>query len=162
MGRFSKILLGPARKNDPQVHEAEANAVIMPGCFVTKNANGRFDLAGAATVNKLWLAQEYYLALRNVDTAYKAYVTGPPVVRGDRVLGLEMQDDVLYAARVGAGVNVSAVGLPLAVGANGLLVLATNSSRVVAYSDEIYNNTTGSAQLIQIRPAGSQSRQNPA
>lgn len=162
MGRFSKIILGPARKNDPQVHEAEANAVILPGCFVTKHSSGRFDLAGAATTAKLWLAQENYLSLKNVDTAYRAYAAGPPVVRGDRVMGLEMEDDVLYAARLATGVNVTAVGMPLTVGANGQLILSTNSSRVVAYSDEIYNNTTGSPQLIQIRPAGSQSRQNPA
>ena len=68
----------------------------------------------------------------------------------------------VYAARLATGVNVTAVGMPLTVGANGQLILSTNSSRVVAYSDEIYNNNTGSPQLIQIRPAGSQSRQNPA
>lgn len=161
MGRYSKILLGPARKNDPQVAEGEATAAILPGTYVVLNASGQFSPAAAATTDKLYLAQENYLALRNVDTVYKAPVVGPPAVPGDRVIGLELEDDVIYAARVATGVNLARKGIPLAVGANGFLVLAAAGSRVVAFSDEIYNNTTGSAQLVQIRPAGSQSRQNP-
>lgn len=154
MGRYSKIHLGPARKNDPQVFEAEAGAAITPGCLVVLSS-GRFVLAGASTVGKVWLAQENYLAQRTVDQAYTAYVAGPPEVVGDTVLGLEMQDDCLYAARIANGVNITAVGTALTPAANGLLGIASTSDLIVAYADEVFNNNTGATALIRIRPAGS-------
>ncbi|ALJ12631.1 hypothetical protein [Sphingopyxis macrogoltabida] len=156
MARYTRIHLGPARRNDPQVREAEAGAAITPGCLIVLSS-GRFALAGAATVGKVWLAQENYLAQKNVDAAYKAYAAGPPEVRGDRVIGLELEDDTHYAARVANGVNITAVGTPLTPAANGTLGIASTSDLIVAYSDEIYNNNTGSTQLVRIRPAGSAS-----
>lgn len=156
MARYSRIHLGPARKNDPQVTEREAGAAITPGSLIVLSSN-RFVLAGASTIGKVWLAQENYLAQKGVDAAYAAYAVGPPVVRGDTVLGLEMQDDTLYAARIANGVNITAVGTPLTPGANGTLGIAATSDLVVAYTDEVYNNNTGSAQLIRVRPAASAS-----
>lgn len=154
MGRYSRIHLGPARKNDPQVHEAEAGAVIKPGTLIVLTS-GRFVLAGAATIGKVWLAQENYLAQKGVDTAYAPYVSASD--RGDTVLGLEMQDDTHYAARIATGVNITAVGTALTPAANGMLGIAATSDLVVAYSDEIYNNNTGADQLIRVRPAASAS-----
>lgn len=156
MARYSRIHLGPARRNDPQLREAEAGAAITPGCLIVLSS-GRFVLAAATTVGKVWLAQENYLAQKGVDIAYKAYAAGPPEVRGDTVLGLEMEDDTHYAARVANGVNITAVGTPLTPGANGTLAIASTSDLVVAYSDEIYNNNSGSTQLVRVRPAASAS-----
>lgn len=156
MGRYSRIHLGPARRNDPQVHEAEAGAAIKPGTLIVLSS-GRFVNASATTVGKVWLAQENYLAQKNVDTAYAAYAAGPPEVRGDRVLGIELEDDTHYAARIANGVNITAVGVALTPAANGMLGIAATSDLVVAYSDEIYNNNTGTDQLLRIRPAASAS-----
>lgn len=156
MGRYSKIHLGPARKNDPQVTEAEAGAAITPGCLIVLSS-GRFVLAGASTVGKVWIAQENYLLQKTVDDAYTAYVAGPPEVVGDTVLGLEMQDDCLYAARVANGVNITAKGVALTPAASGTLGIATFDDLVVAYSDEIFNNNTGATALVRVRPAGSAS-----
>lgn len=147
MGRYSRIHLGPARKNDPQVMELAAAAAIQPGCLIVVSA-GEFALAGASTVGKVWIAQENYLAQKGVDDAYAA---------DERVIGLEMQADTLYAAVIATGTNVTAVGTPLTPAANGKLAIASTSDLVVAYADEVYNNNTGSDQLIRIRPAGSQS-----
>lgn len=156
MARYSRIHLGPARKNDPQVREAEAGAAITPGCLVVLSS-GRFVLATANTVGKVWLAQENYLAQKGVDAPYTAYSAGPPEVRGDTVLGLEMQDDTHYAARVATGVNITAVGTALTPGANGTLAIASTGDLIVAYADEAFNNNTGSAQLVRVRPAASAS-----
>lgn len=156
MARYSRIHLGPARKNDPQVREAEAGAAITPGCLIVLSS-GRFALAGATTVGKVWIAQENYLAQGSVDTAYTAYAAGPPIVRGDTVLGLELEDDTMYAARVATGVNITAVGTPLTPAANGTLGIASTSDLIVAYSDEAFNNNTGSTQLVRVRPAASAS-----
>lgn len=157
MARYQRIHLGPARRNDPQVREAEAAAAILPGSLVVLNGAGRFALAAATTVGKVWLAQENYLMLKSVDQAYTAYAAGPPVVNGDTVIGLEMEDDTHYAARVATGVNITAVGTALTPGANGTLAIAATSDLVVAYSDEIYNNNTGTSQLVRVRPAASAS-----
>lgn len=149
MARYQRIHLGPARRNDPQVREAEAAAAILPGSLVVLNGAGRFALAAATTVGKVWLAQENYLALKSVDTAYAQDV--------DTVIGLELEDDTHYAVRVANGVNITAVGTALTPGANGTLAIASTSDLVVAYSDEIYSNNTGSAQLVRVRPAASAS-----
>lgn len=156
MGRYTKIHLGPSRKNDPQVHEAEASAAIVPGSLIVLSS-GRFALAAATTVGKVWLAQENYLLQKGVDTAYTAYDAGPPEVVGDTVMGLELQDDCLYAARIANGVNITAVGVALTPAASGTLGIASTSDLIVAYSDEIFNNDTGATALLRIRPAGSTS-----
>lgn len=148
MGRYSRIHLGPARRNDPQVIEANASADIAPGSLIVLSS-GEFALAGASTVGKVWLAQENYLAQKGVDDAY--------TTDAENVIGLEMEDDTLYAALVANGVNISAIGTPLTPGASGTLAIASTSDLIVAYSDEIYNNTSGSAQLVRIRPAASAS-----
>lgn len=161
MARYSRIHLGPARKNDPQVREAEAGGAVKPGTFVVLSS-GRFVNAGASTVGKVWLAQENYLAMKGVDTAYAAYAAGPPVVRGDTVLGLELQDDTLYAAVIATGTNVTAPGTPLKLASGGKLAIATpGTDNIVAFSDEAYNNSTGSDQLIRIRVAGIPGAQGP-
>lgn len=156
MARYNRIDLGPARKNDPQVTELEAGAAITPGSLVVVSS-GRFVLAGATTVGKVWLAQENYLAQRGVDAAYTAYAAGPPVVNGDTVLGIEWQSDKHYAVRVANGVNITAIGTGLTPGANGTLAIAAAADLVVAYADEVYNNNTGVSQLVRVRPAGSAS-----
>lgn len=148
MARYTRIHLGPARRNDPQVREALAGADITPGCLIVLSS-GAFVLAGASTVGKVWLAQENYLAQKGVDVAY---TDGE-----DTVLGIEMEDDTHYAARIANGVNITAVGTALTPAANGTLGIASTSDLVVAYSDEIYNNTSGATQLIRIRPAASAS-----
>lgn len=154
MGRYSRIHLGPARKNDPQVREAEAAAssAIKPGTFLVMSS-GRFANAAADTVGKIWLAQENYLAMKGVDTAYAPYVSASD--RGDTVLGLELQDDTHYAAVIATGTNITAVGTPLKLATGGKLAIATpGTDNIVAFSDEIYNNNTGSDQLLRIRVSG--------
>ena len=118
-------------------------------------SSGRFVLAGASTIGKVWLAQENYLLQRTVDQAYTAYAAGPPEVVGDTVMGLELDDQSLYAARIANGVNITAVGTALTPAANGLLGIAATSDLVVAYADEIFNNNTGATALIRVRPSGS-------
>lgn len=161
MARYNRIHLGPARKNDPQVREAEAGGAIKPGTFIVLSS-GRFVNAGAETVGKVWLAQENYLAMKGVDDAYTAYSAGPPVVRGDTVLALELQDDTQYAAVIATGTNITAVGTPLKLASGGKLAIATpGTDNIVAFADEIYNNNTGSDQLIRIRVSGIPGAQGP-
>lgn len=147
MARFNKIHLGPVQNTLPQVREAVSAVALKPGRLVVLSS-GAWALAGATTVGKVWLVQDNYLVGKTPDTDYDA---------GDTVPAIEMQDDSIYAARIANGVNITAVGTPLTPGANGTLAIASTSDLIVAYSDEVYNNNSGSEQLLRIRAAGSQS-----
>jgi len=147
MARYNKIFLGPVDKTKPQVRELIASAALKPGRLAVISS-GKFALAGATTVGKVWLIQDNYLALKGTDDDW---------AQDSMAIGIEMQDDELYAARVATGVNVSAIGTALTPGANGTLAIASTSDLVVAYADEVFNNNTGSEQLVRVRAAGSQS-----
>lgn len=147
MARYNKILLGPGRKNDPQVRELIANAALKPGRLAVISS-GKFVLAGATTVGQIHIVQDNYLALKTVDDDWAA---------DSLAIGIVPEEDQLYAVRVANGVNISAINTPLTPGANGTLAIASTSDLVVAYSDEVYNNTSGAEQLVRVRPAGSAS-----
>lgn len=147
MARYNKIFLGGVDKNKPQVKELLGDVALKPGRLVVVSS-GKWALAAATTVGKVWLVQDNYLALKGVDDDW---------LDEDRVVALEMLADELYAARIANGVNITAIGTALTPGANGTLAIASTADLVVAYSDEVYNNNSGSEQLLKIRPAGSQS-----
>lgn len=147
MPRYNKIFLGPVEKSKPQVRELLASVALKPGRLAVITA-GAFALAGAATVGKMWLIQDNYLQLKSVDDDW---------TQDESAIGIELEDDSIYAARVANGVNITAIGTALTPAANGTLAVAGLSDLVVAYSDEVYNNNTGSEQLVRIRGAGSAS-----
>lgn len=147
MARYNKIFLGPVEKNKPQVRELLASVALKPGRLAVISS-GKFALAGATTVGKVWLIEDNYLALKTVDTDWAA---------DSMAIGLEMMDGELYAARIANGVNITAIGTALTPAANGTLGIASTADLIVAYSEEVYNNNSGSEQLLRIRPAGSQS-----
>jgi hypothetical protein len=142
MARFNKIYAGPVDQVKPQVRELPAAAAITPGSLLVITA-GEFALAAADTVGKVWIAQDNYLALLGPDDAYDA---------GDVCIGMELLDEQFFNARVATGNNLS-IGTPLTPAANGALAIASTSDLVVAYSEEAYNNNTGSAQLVRVRAA---------
>lgn len=146
MARYNKIFLGPVEKTLPQVMElTAADGDISPGNLLVV-ASGEFDNAAATTVGKVWIAQDNYLAMKTVDDDY---------LDGDRVIGMELLPDMLYAGRIANGVNITAIGTPLTPAAGGLLAIASTSDKIVGYSEEVYNNNTGAEQLIRFRPSQS-------
>ena len=147
MARFNKIFLGPVDDNKPQVKELLGDVALKPGRLVVVSS-GKWALAAATTVGKVWLVQDNYLAMKGVDDDW---------LDEDCVVALEMSGDNVLAARIADGVNITAIGTPLTPGATGTLAIASTSDLIVAYSDEVYNNNSGSEQLLKIRPAGSQS-----
>lgn len=138
MARFNKIYAGPVTEVRPQVDEVIATASILPGCLITQAG----ELAVAATATEVLIAQEDYLTGKDVDTAYDI---------GDLVVGMKMLPTQFFNARVTNGVAVTK-GAALALGASGLLVLATAGARVVAFAEETI--TVGAtADLVRVRPA---------
>lgn len=147
MARFNKIYLGPVEKVKPQVRELIASAALKPGRLAVITT-GKWALAGADTIGKVWLVQDNYLQLKSVDDDWAADSTA---------IGIELLDDQLYAARIATSVNITAVGVALTPAANGTLGIASTGDLIVAYSDEVFNNNTGSEQLLKVRAAGSMS-----
>lgn len=143
MARYNKIYLGPVQFPLPQVREAIGDVALTPGVLVVLSS-GKWVLAGATTVGKVWLVQDNYLQLKGADTAWDDESS---------VIGMELLPDRIYAGRIANGVNIAAVGTALTPAANGLLGIAAASDLVIGYSEEIFNNDTGATALIKFRPS---------
>lgn len=142
MARYNKIFAGPTFENRPQTTELQASATILPGCAIVVSS-GKFALAGASTVGKVWVAQDNYLTMKTVDNAYAS---------DDVCIGLELLPDQLYNVLLATSNDVKR-GDALTTAANGLWTKSAAGKQVHAYADEDYNNATGSSQLIRVRPA---------
>lgn len=142
MARFNKIFAGPVDENKPQVQERICAATILPGtALIESGAN--FAQAGANSAVKIYIAQDNYLALKDVDTAWLA---------NDRIIGMEPNDEMFFNVRVPTGVNV-ARGAELTTNASGKFVLATTGQNVKMIAEEAYNNASGADQLVRARKA---------
>lgn len=143
MARFNKIFAGPFTEATPQVQEALCGATaIMPGTAIVWNA-GAFAQAGASQIGKIFVAQDNYLALKNVDVAW-------PI--NERIIGMEMLDEQFFNVLVPTGVSVLK-GSELTPNATGRFILAVSTKTVYAIAEETYNNTSGSDQLVRVRAA---------
>lgn len=143
MPRFNKIYAGPVEERKPQVQEKLASVAILPGLAVIASA-GQFAIAGAASNEKLFIAQDNYLALKGVDDAWAS---------GDTMIGMEMLDDEFFNVRVPTGVNVVKDVTKFTTSATGRFVVATAGQRIIAVAEETYNNTSGADQLVRVRVA---------
>ena len=142
MARFNKIYAGPVTEPTPQVQERICAAAILPGTALVESGVN-FAQAGANSGDKLYVAQDNYLALKGTDDAWPA---------GDTIIGMELLDEQFFNVRVPTGVNV-ARGAELTTNAAGKFVLATTGQNVVAVAEEAFNNNTGSDQLVRARVA---------
>jgi hypothetical protein len=142
MARYNKIFAGPVDQAKPQVHERICATAVLPGTALVDSGT-QFAQAGAATAAKILIAQDNYLAQRDVDTAWPA---------GDRVIGMEPLDEMFFHVRVPTGTNVTR-GVGLTTNAAGKFVVATTGQRIILTGEETYNNTTGVDQLVRARKA---------
>ena len=149
MARLNKIYQGPAQDATPQTINAITAAAIAPGSVVFRNASGQ--MAAFATANggediQLFIAQEAYTQGLNVDD---------DIPSGDTGTALRLEDDKMYAVLLLTGTNITAKGTPLAQSTTaGVLDIGTpGTDHIIAYAEEIYNNNTGSSQLVLVRPA---------
>lgn len=143
MARYNKIYAGPVTEVTPQVQERLAAAATLPGLAVIESGANGFAIAGANSNEKLYVAQDNYLALKGVDDAW---------VAGDTMIGMEMLDEQFFNVRVPTGQNL-ARGAKLTTNATGRFVAATTGQRIVAVTEEAFNNTSGSDQLVRVRAA---------
>lgn len=145
MARFGKIFRGDPRTVSPQVMEGITAAALAPGSIVTLNGAGAIaahSVAGGRGV--VGVLAEDFLGQNDTDTN---------VASGDTAVVYLPHDGSIFAALVANGVNITAKGAELASNGAGALALATTGQEVLFYAEEVYNNSTGSAQLVRVRPA---------
>lgn len=142
MARYNRIFAGPVDYNKPQVQERICTAAILPGTALVESGSN-FAQAGANSAVKFYIAQDNYLAMKGVDDAWLA---------NDRIVGMEVLDELFFNVRVPTGVNV-ARGSELTTTSVGKFTLATTGQNVRMIAEEAYNNTSGSDQLVRARKA---------
>ncbi len=142
MARFNKIFAGPFTEATPQVQERVCATAVLPGTALVESGSS-FAQAGANAAGKIYIAQDNYLALKDVDTAWLA---------NDRVIGMEPLDEQFFNVRVPTGTNITR-GANLTTNASGKFVLATTGQNVKLVAEEAYNNTSGADQLVRARKA---------
>lgn len=148
MARHNTIDLGPAEENCPQTEEAIASAAIQPGTIVYLNTSSQFAVAGDAQDDQgfqLYIADKNFTAGRQIsdnNPANQTMIAQLPLPRKR------------YAALLANGQNVQRKDTPLTVNNTGQLIIGTpGTDRIHFYAREVFNNTSGSAQLIAVRPA---------
>ena len=149
MARYNKIDLGPARENAPQTEEALAAVAITPGSLVYRSSATEFSLLTAALAVQ---GQKFYIADANWCAGYDV---DDDNTAGETMIGQNPLPRKSYAALLADGQNMTQVDTPLKQSAtDGVLDIGTPGvDEIVAYGREIYNNNTGSAQLVVVRAA---------
>lgn len=142
MARFNKIFAGPYTEATTQVQERLCTTAVLPGTALVESGSN-FAQAGANAAGKIYVAQDNYLAMKDVDTAWPA---------NDRVIGMEPLDEQFFNVRVPTATNVTR-GANLTTNAAGKFVLATTGQNVKMVAEEAYNNTSGADQLVRARKA---------
>lgn len=149
MARINKIRLGPVQRNCPQAEEAIMAADLAPGTIVYKNSNGKFAAfatEGEGEGVKLYVLNHSFASGGQIDDDVEADTTG---------IAEPLFSEDLLAMLVATGNNLNVADKPLAISATaGVLKIGVpGTDFIVGYAQEIYNNNTGSSQLVRVRPA---------
>lgn len=149
MARYNSIRLGPPQNNCPQPEEAIVLADTTPGTFVFKNSSNQFEAFGTEGGGegvKLYVLNHDFVAGGQIDDVVEAGNTG---------IGEQLFREDFVAGLVATGNNITAIDTPLAVSSvAGVLKIGNPATEfIIGYAQEIYNNDTGSNQLVRIRPA---------
>ena len=143
MNRHSKILLGPAKNTCPQTLDRLATTDILPGT-ITKITSDKFAAVAAADSKlgvQLYVASDNWCNGSQVSDTNKANET---------MIAYRPMSGVIFAGLLKAGENVADLDTPLTISDTaGVLAVGTpGTDHIVAYAREVFNNTTGEAQLI--------------
>lgn len=143
MARYNKIYAGPVSEPLPHATEGILNGAYLPGTAVIRSG-ANLAQAGANSNEEILILQDNYLVGKGVDDAWPS---------GDRGVALRLLDVDLFNVRVPTGVSVVGGVTKLTTNASGRFVIATTGQRIIAIAAETYNNTSGSDQLVRVRPA---------
>lgn len=143
MGRYNVIYRGPAEMNMPHTEEAAMNAATAPGTLVIKSSGKFAPHATQGTRPAFFILDKGNLTQSSVDDNIAANDTG---------VGFLPYDTGRFAVLVETGTNCVKDVTLLTNNTSGVLEVATSGDEVLFVADETYNNTTGSNQLVSVRP----------
>lgn len=147
MARYNKVLIGPVGYNCPQTREAQMTAATAPGSlvFLSSGKLAVHATDGGGSDTKLYLLDADFAGGGQIDDN---------VAQDDTGAAYHLEDDVIYGALVATANNIDVIGKPLTSNGDGTLrVGVVGVDDILFYSDEIYNNTSGSAQIVKVRKA---------
>ena len=144
MARYGTIFAGPEIKTQPPILERPVDVATAPGTIVTINGTGEFVAHATQGVRgSFFVLREGLLTQDDTDTNIPANGTG---------LGMYPYDDKFFYVLVETGTSVVNEVTQLTSNGSGALEIATSGDEVLFVAAETYNNTTGSNQLVAVRP----------
>ena len=144
MARYGTVFAGAVQKTMPASIERAVDAATAPGTIVTINATDEFiPHASQGLRGSFFILSENTITQDDTDTNIPANQTG---------IGYYPALDCFYHVLVETGTNMTAEVTQLTSNGAGVLEVAAVGDEILFIAAETYNNTTGSNQLVLVRP----------
>lgn len=144
MARYGTIFAGPVQKTMPQTLERTVDVATAPGSLVTINATDEFVVHGTQGVRgSFFILSESTITQDDTDTNIPVDNTG---------IGFYPEMGCFFHVLVETATDMTAEVTLLTSNGSGVLEVATTGDEVLFVAAETYNNTTGSNQLVLVRP----------
>lgn len=144
MARYGTIFAGPVEKTMPYSRNTDVDVDLAPGTIVTLNGDQEFVAHATQGVRgAFYILAENYLTQDDTDTDIPANQTG---------IGYLPDESCFFHVLVETGTSVVRGVTQLTSNGSGALEIAASGDDVMFIADETYNNTTGSNQLVLVRP----------
>ncbi len=144
MPDYGTIFAGPPNATMPLSENAELDAATMPGTLVVVNGDNEFAAAATAGARG-----PFYILSENTFEQQNAQDEIPA---GRTARAYWPDESCLFHVLLATGNNVSRRVTQLAVNTSGTLSVATTGQEVLFIAEESLNNTSGSDELILVRP----------
>ncbi len=144
MARYGTIFAGGVEKTMPPSLNRDVDVALAPGTICTLNGDQEFVAHASQGVRgSFFILAEGYLTQDDTDTNIPANETG---------VGYYPLDDKFFYVLVETGTSVVNEVTLLTSNGSGALEIAASGDEVLFVAAETFNNTTGSNQLVAVRP----------
>lgn len=144
MARYGTVFAAPAEKTMPHSLNRAVDVETAPGTICTLNGDEEFIAHASQGVRgSFFIISEGFLTQDDADTNIPANNTA---------VGYYPAMDCRFNVLVETGTSVTNEVTQLTSNGSGALEVATSGDEVLFIAAETFNNTTGSNQLVTVRP----------